>query len=291
MSTSVDVSLLQEVSRNEQSGPTIRVEPSRGWIRINLRELWQYREVFYFLVWRDVKLRYKQTALGAAWAVLQPLFTMVLFSIFFGRLAKMPSDGVPYPAFCYTALVPWSLFAYGLSQGSNSLVGSSNLLTKIYFPRLTIPSASALAGLVDFALSFALLEILLSFFGFRPHAAVLLTIPLVGLILLISLGMSFWLSAMNVKYRDIRYVVPFLSQLWMISTPIAYPGSLLKGPWHALYALNPMVGAIEGFRWALLGKNPPSMTTMAISFGAATMVFITGAFYFRRLEKTFADIV
>lgn len=273
------------------AAPTLRIAPSNGWVSLKLNELWEYRELLYFLIWRDIKIRYKQTALGAAWAIIQPFFTMVVFSLFFGRLAKVPSDGIPYPIFSFAALVPWTFFANGLGQASNSLVGSANLITKVYFPRLTIPIASVLSGVVDFLLAFVVLLGMMLYYGIVPTLNVL-WLPLFLLLALIaSLGVGLWLSALNVEYRDVRYVVPFITQFWLFVTPIAYPSSLLSEPWRTLYGLNPMVGVVEGFRWALLGTKTAPGPIIAVSSVAALLILITGAFYFRRMEKTFADIV
>jgi lipopolysaccharide transport system permease protein len=270
---------------------TFRIAPSKGWVSLKLREVWEYRELLYFLIWRDIKVRYKQTALGATWAIIQPFFTMVVFSLFFGRLAKVPSDGIPYPIFSFAALVPWTFFANGLGQSSNSLVGSANLITKVYFPRLTIPIAAVLSGIVDFALAFVVLLGMMLFYRMVPTVNVL-WLPLFLLLALIaSLGVGLWLSALNVEYRDVRYVVPFITQFWLFVTPIAYPSSLLPEPWRTLYGLNPMVGVVEGFRWALLGTKTAPGPIIAVSSAAAVVILVTGAFYFRRMEKTFADIV
>jgi lipopolysaccharide transport system permease protein len=271
--------------------PVVRIEPSQGWVSLKLRELWEYRELLYFLTWRDVKVRYKQTILGAAWAIIQPFFTMVVFSLFFGRLAGIPSDGVPYPIFSFAALVPWTFFANGLNQSSNSLVGSADLIKKVYFPRLAVPVATILSGIVDFALAFIVLLGMMLFYGVIPTINTL-WLPLFFLLALItSLGVGLWLSALNVKFRDVRYTVPFLTQFWMFSTPIAYPSSLLGEPWRTVYGLNPMVGVVEGFRWALLGtKTAPGPIIVASSL-AALAILVGGAFYFRRMEKTFADVV
>lgn len=272
------------------AAPYFRIQPSHGWVSLGLRELWDYRELLYFLIWRDVKVRYKQTALGVAWAIIQPLFTMLIFSLFFGRLAKVPSDGVPYPLFSYTALVPWSFFAHGLAMASNSLVGSANLLKKVYFPRLTIPIAAVLSGAVDFLLAFALLLLLLAKYDRFPTLNVL-WLPLFLLLALItSVGVALWLSALNVQYRDVAYVVPFLIQLWLFATPIAYPSSLLPEQWRSVYALNPMVGVVEGFRWALLGTDTAPGLMAGVSFVASLTILVSGAFFFRRMEKTFADV-
>lgn len=268
-----------------------RIEPSSGWLSLRLRELWHYRELMYFLVWRDVKVRYKQTALGASWAILQPFLTMVVFSLFFGKLAKVPSDGIPYPIFSYAALVPWTFFANGLTQSSNSLVGSSNLITKVYFPRLTIPLASVLAGVVDFVLALLVLVAMMLFYGIVPTYKVVFLPLFLLLALITSLGVGIWLSALNVKFRDVRYIVPFLTQFWLFATPIAYSSSLLSEPWRTFYGLNPMVGVVEGFRWALLGTNTKPGMMIIVSSLAAITLLLSGAFYFRRVEKTFADIV
>jgi lipopolysaccharide transport system permease protein len=271
--------------------PVLIIRPSRGWVSLRLRDLWEYRELLYFLVWRDVKVRYKQTVLGAAWAIIQPFFTMVVFSLFFGQLAKMPSDGIPYPIFSYAALVPWTFFASGLGQSSNSLVGSANLITKVYFPRLVMPISSVISGTVDFVLAFIVLLGMMLFYGIVPTINVIWLPLLLLLALVAALGVGLWLSAMNVQFRDVRYVVPFLTQFWLFATPIAYPSSLLSEPWRTLYGLNPMVGVVEGFRWALLGTNTaPGLVIIASSL-AALFLLVSGAFYFRRMEKTFADVV
>jgi len=271
--------------------PTLRIAPSRGWVPLKLRELWEYRELLYFLVWRDIKVRYKQTALGASWAIIQPFFTMVVFSLFFGHLGKIPSDGIPYPIFSFAALVPWTFFANGLGQSSNSLVGSSTLISKVYFPRSIIPLASVFSGIVDFLLAFVVLLAMMIYYGLFPTLNVL-WLPLFLLLALVtSLGVGLWLSALNVEYRDVRYVVPFITQFWLLATPIAYPSSMLHEPWRTIYGLNPMVGVVEGFRWALLKSNSAPGPIIAVSAAAALVILVTGAFYFRRMEKTFADIV
>lgn len=269
----------------------LRIQPSHGWVSLKLAELWEYRELVYFLIWRDVKVRYKQTVLGAAWAIVQPLFTMLVFSLFFGRLAKMPSDGIPYPIFAYAALVPWSLFAQGLHQSSDSLVSSANLLRKVYFPRLAIPIATIVAGVVDFLIAFLMLFCLMFYFGIGLTAKVLWVPLFLILTLTTSLGVGLWLSALNVRFRDVRYVLPFLVQFWMFATPIAYPSTLLSEPWRTLYGLNPMAGVVEGFRWALLGAKTAPGPIILVSATASLLILIGGAFYFRRVEKTFADVV
>ena len=270
---------------------TIVIQPSRGWVSLKLRELWEYRELLYFLTWRDIKVRYKQTALGAAWAIIQPFFTMVVFSLFFGRLARIPSDGLPYPLFAFAALVPWTFFANGLSQSSNSLVGSSHLITKVYFPRLVIPLSSSVSGGLDFLISFGVLLGMMAYYGKWPTLHILWLPLLLLLAFVTALGVGMWLSALNVQYRDVRYVLPFLTQVWLFSTPIAYPSSLLSEPWRTVYGLNPMVGVVEGFRWALLGTDTAPGSLVAVSALAALIILIGGAFYFRRMERIFADVV
>jgi lipopolysaccharide transport system permease protein len=270
----------------------IIIQPSRGWVSLKVRELWEYRELFYFLTWRDIKVRYKQTALGAAWAIIQPFFTMVVFSLFFGKLAQIPSDGIPYPVFAFAALVPWTFFANGLSESSNSLVSSANLIKKVYFPRLVVPISGVLGGLPDFFLAFLVLIGMMFYYGVYPAAVSLLWLPLFLLLALVTaLGVGLWLSALNVEYRDVRYTIPFLTQLWLFATPIAYPSSLLSEPWRTLYGLNPMVGVVEGFRWALLGADTAPGPIIIVSAFASLAILIGGAFYFRRMEKTFADVV
>jgi lipopolysaccharide transport system permease protein len=271
--------------------PVLRIEPSKGWVSLKLHELWEYRELLYFFIWRDVKVRYRQTALGAAWAIIQPFFTMVVFSLFFGKLARMPSDGIPYPLFSYAALVPWTFFANGLNKGSNSLVGSANLIRKVYFPRLTVPIASVLGGLVDFVLAFTVLVGMLLWYGIVPTVNALWLPLFLLLAVMTSLGVTLWLSAMNVRYRDVHYIVHFLTQIWLFLTPIAYPSSLLPEPWRTLYGINPMAGVIEGFRWALLGTATAPRPIIAVSTLAALVLLVSGGLYFRRMEKTFAGVV
>jgi lipopolysaccharide transport system permease protein len=258
---------------------------------LRLGELWEYRELFFFLTWRDIKVRYKQTLLGASWAIIQPVFTMLVFSLFFGRLAKVPSDGIPYPIFAYTALVPWTFFANALTQSSNSLVQGSNLIKKVYFPRLALPISTVLAGVVDFVLAFSVLVLMMLYYGIAPSWNVVFLPFLLLLAFATSLGVGLWLSAMNVRYRDVRYAVPFLTQFWMFATPIAYPSSMLEEPWRTVYGINPMVGVVEGFRWALVGTDTAPGPIIAVSTLVAVGVLVSGAFYFRRMEKTFADVV
>lgn len=270
----------------------IHIAPSRGWVSLKLRELWEYRELLYFLTWRDVKVRYKQTVLGAAWAIIQPFMTMVVFSLFFGKLAGIKTDNdIPYPIFSYTALVPWTFFSNGLAQSANSLVTSANLLKKIYFPRLVIPISAVVSGVVDFVLAFTVLLGMMVVYGIYPTVNIVFLPLFLLLAFITSLGVGLWLSAMNVQFRDVRYTIPFLTQFWMFATPIAYPSSLLDQPWRTLYGLNPMVGVIEGFRWALLGTEAGSIPLMLVSTVAALVLLVSGAYYFRRLEKTFADVV
>ena len=268
------------------------IEPSRGWVPIRLGELWEYREVLYYLVWRDIKVRYRQTVIGAIWAIIQPLMTMLVFTVFLGKLAKVPSDGAPYPLFAFAALVPWAFFANGLSQSAGSLVASGNLITKVYFPRLLVPMARVLSGLPDIGLSFLVLLALVGWYGQFHLSVSLLWLPaLAALALLTAFGIGLWLSALNVQYRDIQHAVPFLVQIWLFATPIAYPSSLLPEPWRTIYGINPMVGVVEGFRWGLLGSGRPPGLPLVISTIAALTLTISGAFFFRRVERTFADVV
>ena len=282
---------MKETDTVPSDSHVIVVKPSKGWISLKLKELWEYRELLYFMAWRDIKVRYKQTVLGAAWAIIQPFFTMVIFSIFFGRLAKVPSDGLPYPIFAYTALVPWTFFANGLNQASNSLVGSANLIKKVYFPRLVVPISSVISGVVDFVLAFAVLLGMMLFYGFAPTVNILWLPLFILLIFVTALGVGFWLSALNVQFRDVRYTVPFLTQFWLFATPIAYPSSLLSEPWRTLYGINPMVGVVEGFRWALLGTDTAPGAIILVSSLVALALLVGGAFYFKRLERSFADVV
>ena len=271
--------------------PVIRIEPSHGWVSLRLHELWDYRELLYFLVWRDVKVRYKQTVLGAAWAILQPVMAMLVFTVFFGRLAKMPSDGVPYPVFAYAALLPWQLFAFALTESSTSLVGNQNLIKKVYFPRLVIPLATVLAGLVDFAIAFVLLLGLMAYYRILPTAAIALLPLFILLTVATALAVGLWLAVLNVQFRDVRYVIPFLAQFWLFVTPVAYPSSLVPEKWRALYGLNPMAGVVEGFRWALFGKSGGPGAMVLVSTLAVIVLLAGGLAYFRRMEKRFADVV
>jgi lipopolysaccharide transport system permease protein len=268
-----------------------RIEPSKGWISLGLKDLWQYRELLFFLTWRDIKVRYKQTALGAAWAVIQPLFTMLVFTLFFGRLARVPSDGIPYPLFSYAALLPWQLFAYALTESSNSVVANERLITKVYFPRLVVPLASILAGLVDFVIAFTLVIGMMVLYGIRPTWAIL-TLPFfVVLAMATALGVGLWLSALNVQYRDVRYTLNFIVQFWLFASPVAYSSTLVPTRWRPFYGLNPMAGVIEGFRWALLGKAQTPGAMLWVSVVVVALVLVGGLYYYRRMEKTFADVV
>jgi lipopolysaccharide transport system permease protein len=268
-----------------------RIEPIKRWGSIGFKELWEFRELLYFFVWRDIKVRYKQTVMGMLWGIIQPLFTMIIFSLFFGGLAGVPSDGLPYPIFSFTALVPWTFFANALSLGSNSLVSNASMIKKIYFPRLMMPAATVLAGLVDFVIAFIFLLGIMLFYGIKPTSNIIWLPFFLVLTVITSLGVSLWLAAMNVHFRDVRYVVPFLVQAWMFITPIAYPSSMLSQPWLTLYSLNPMAGVVEGFRWALLGTDTAPGPMIVVSSLAALGIFVGGIFYFRYLEQTFADVI
>ncbi len=275
-----------------RSERTVLVKPVSGWAPLNLRDLWAYRELIFFMTWRDLKVRYKQSLLGIGWAVLRPLLTMVVFSIFFGGLAKVDSDGIWYPIFSYSGLLPWELFAVALTVGARSLVQNSNMITKIYFPRIILPLASMLAGVVDFLIAFVILFIMMLFKG-MPITLNILSLPLFILLTLITgLGVALWLSALNVQYRDVGYVSPFLTQFWMFLSPIAYGASIVPEKWRLLYAFNPMVGVINGFRWAVLGREQyaPDIT-LVISIVVSLLILISGLYYFRRMERQFADMV
>ncbi|MBV9355424.1 MAG: ABC transporter permease [Chloroflexi bacterium] len=267
------------------------IEPTHGWRALDLRELWSYRELVYFLAWRDVKVRYKQTALGVAWVVLQPLAAMAIFSVVFGRLANLPSDGVPYPLFVFAGLVPWFYFANATSTASGSLVANTNLVSKVYFPRLAVPLAAVLAGLVDLAIGLVLELVLLAVFGVPPTPRLLLVPVLVLLLALTALAVSIWLSALDVQYRDVRYAIPFLIQLWLFATPVVYPLSVVSDRWQWLFALNPVTGTIETFRWALLGSGEFPAPQLALGVVTTLLLLGSGLLYFRRVERTFADVI
>jgi lipopolysaccharide transport system permease protein len=270
---------------------TVVVQRSKGWLRLDLRPVWEYRELLYFLVWRDIKVRYKQTAIGAAWAVCQPLLTMMIFAVIFGRFAKIPSDNVPYPIFAFAGLLPWTYFSQSISRSGASLVTDANLIRKIYFPRLVIPAAAVVAPLVDFVLSFLILLVMMAWYRVTPNWVVA-TLPLfVSLAVFAALGVSLWLSALNVKYRDVGHAIPFLVQFWMYASPIVYPLSLIPKRWHVVYSLNPMVGVVEGFRWGLLGKSRLEFDAILIGTAVTLVLLLSGLVFFKRMERSFADIV
>jgi lipopolysaccharide transport system permease protein len=270
---------------------TIRIEPPRGLLELRLGEVWAYRELLYFFVWRDVKIRYKQTAIGVLWVVLQPVLTMLAFTLFFGRLAKLPSEGLPYPVFYFAALVPWTYFSYALQMTTNVVVDNQRLITKVYFPRLILPISAALSGLVDFAIGFVVLAIFTLAYGIGPTLAALWLPALLALAFFTALGVGLWLSALNALYRDVRYVIPFLIQFWMFASPVAYPSSLVPVRWRWLYGLNPMAGVIDGFRWAITGRGQaPSLLLLASAFAVA-LVVLGGLFFFNRMETSVADRV
>lgn len=280
-----------DLAASAEAPPLTIIEPARGWMPLDLGELWRYRELLFFLVWRDIKVRYKQTVLGVAWAVLQPVLTMVVFTLFFGRLAGVSSDGAPYALFSFAGLVPWTFFVYGLTQSSNSVVMSQGLIGKIYFPRILLPVATVLSGVIDFLVALVVLFVLLAHYHVPVDARVLWLVPLALLTFVSALGVGLWLSALNVKYRDVRYIVPFLTQLWLFATPIAYSSTLLSDRWRLLYAANPMVGVVEGVRWAALGIGRPPGVATAVSVAVALAILGGGVAYFQRTEVTFADIV
>jgi lipopolysaccharide transport system permease protein len=270
---------------------TVRIEPPRGLFELRFGEVWAYRELLYFFVWRDVKIRYKQTAIGVLWVVLQPVLTMLVFTLFFGRLAKLPSQDLPYPVFYFAALVPWTYFAYALQMTTNVVVDNQRLITKVYFPRLILPISSALSGLVDFAIGFVMLAIFIVAYGIRPTSAALWLPALLALAVLTALGVGLWLSALNALYRDVRYVIPFVIQLWMFASPVAYPASLVPSRWRWLYGLNPMTGVIEGFRWALTGHGRPPDLVILPSAAMVLVMLVGGIIYFNKMESTIADVV
>lgn len=272
--------------------PLLILRPSQGWVSLKLKQMWQYRELLFFLTWRDIKVRYKQTVLGAAWAIIQPFMTMIVFSLFFGGLAGIPSDDIPYPIFSYAALVPWTFFASGLAKSANSIVSNANLLKKVYFPRLIIPISNVFSGVVDFVLAFGVLLLMMVYFQITITINIILLPFFLLLAFITSLGVGLWLSALNVRFRDVRYVIPFITQFWLFITPIAYPSSLIENDvLRFIYSLNPMAGVVEGFRWVLLGTDTaPGLTIIASSI-VAIIIFIMGLFYFKRMEKSFADVV
>ena len=280
---------MAELVKNEPT--TVYIKPSAGLAALNLRDLWIYRELVFFMIWRDIKVRYKQTLLGAAWAVIQPVLTMLIFNFVFGTVAKVPTEGIPYPIFSYTALLPWGLFSVALNNASRSLTANQNMVTKIYFPRLVLPLASVLGGLVDFAIAFLILIVLMIYYKVTPTTAIW-TLPLfLVLTVVTALGVSLWLSAINVQYRDVNYVLPFLTQFWLFLTPVAYSANVISAKWQFVYSLNPMAGVVNGFRWALLGTNTGPSMNMAVSICISLIFLVSGLFYFRSMERTFADTI
>lgn len=280
----------QEAVYELPEAPLLTITPSRGWVALNLPEIWSHRELLYFLAWRDIKIRYKQTALGALWAIIQPLFPMLIFTLFFGRLARVPSDGIPYSVFAYAGLLPWTYFASAVGNSSNSVVGSSNLISRVYFPRMIIPASSVMASLLDFAIAFGMLGVLMLWHHIRPTVSTLMLIPLVAVLTLISLGVGMLFSGWTVKYRDIRFALPFLVQVWMFATPVIYPASLVPAKWRWVLGLNPVAGVVEGFRSALFGR-PFAWGFLAYSTAFALVVVIYSAYSFRRMERQFADLI
>ena len=281
---------MTEIVKHEPT--TIYIKPSKGLAALNLRDLWVYRELVYFMVWRDVKVKYKQTLLGMAWAVIQPVMTMLVFTFLFGKVAKLPTDGIPYPVFSFTALLPWGLFTTALNQGSRSLVAHNNMVTKIYFPRLILPLASVLSGMVDFAIAFVILIGLMLYYQVTPAWHLLWTLPLLLIMTVVTaLGVALWLSAINVKYRDVNQALPFLTQFWLFATPVAYSASVISAKWQLVYSLNPMAGVVNGFRWALLGSGNGPDLSFWVSALISVVILISGLFYFRSMEKTFADTI
>ena len=277
-----------EIARSPE---TIYIRPSTGLTALNLRDLWIYRELIFFMIWRDIKVRYKQTLLGAAWAVIQPVLTMLVFNFIFGTVAKVPTEGIPYPIFSYTALLPWGLFTAALNNASRSLTSNQNMITKIYFPRLVLPLSSVLGGLVDFAIAFLIFVVLMIYYKITPTSAVWLLPVFLLLAIVTALGVALWLSAINVQYRDVNYVLPFLTQFWLFLTPVAYSAKVISAKWQIVYSLNPMAGVVNGFRWALLGTNTGPNLNMAVSAAISLVVLVSGVFYFRSMERTFADTI
>jgi lipopolysaccharide transport system permease protein len=281
---------MTSTAHHEEEVPTLIIRPPRKWVPIDFKEIWAYRELLYFFTWRDVKIRYKQTGLGFAWAIIQPLFTMIIFSVIFGGFAQIPSDGIPYPLFSYAALLPWTLFAEGMTRSTTSMVTNAPIMTKVYFPRLIMPISGIMSPLVDFCIAFLILIAMMFFYGFMPTLNVVF-LPLFLLLAIgTSLGVGLWLSALNVQYRDFQYTVPFLIQVWMYASPVVYPASMLPEKFRVLYGLNPMAGVIEGFRWALLGSTPPSAMIL-VSVGVVVVLLVSGLFYFKKMEQYFADLV
>ncbi|MBC8359484.1 MAG: ABC transporter permease [Candidatus Aminicenantes bacterium] len=281
---------MKKQATNPTLGTTI-IEPRKGLMPIDFKEIWNYRELFYFLTKRDIKVRYKQTVLGGLWAIIQPVFTMIVFTIFFGRLAKIPSDGIPYPIFVYAGLLPWTYFANALTSSGNSLVGNANLITKVYFPRLIVPASASLAGLLDFFIAMLVLGAMMIYYQFLPGISILLFPFLLGLTFLCAVGVGLWLSALNVQYRDIRYAIPFIIQLWMFISPVIYPISIVNEKYQWLLAINPMGGLIKAYRASLLGHLPIDWPLLGISTTIILLTFFSGLYYFRRMERYFADVI
>ena len=280
-----------EIFTAVSADPTVVIKPDRGLFDLELKALWEYRELLYFLVWRDVKIRYKQTLIGAGWAILQPVMTMVVFTVVFGKFAKISSDGLPYPIFAYAALLPWNLFSHSLTRGGASVVGNAGLVSKIYFPRLILPLSGVLSPMIDFAISFGILAVMMIWYGILPGWGVFALPLFLLLATLTALAVGLWLAALNVRYRDVGHAIPFLAQLWLFASPVAYPVSVVPETWRWLYSLNPMAGVIEGFRWALLGRQSPDLAVIAISSLTVIALLLAGIVYFRYTERTFADIV
>jgi lipopolysaccharide transport system permease protein len=277
-------------ARSEPTASTV-IRPRSGWVALNARELWAYRELLYFFVWRDLKVRYKQTAFGAAWALIQPILMMLIFTLVLGRVTGLAPAGVPYPVFALAGLVPWTLFSQSLIGASGSLVDAANLLQKVYFPRLLLPAASVGSYILDFLIGLVALGVVMLLYGIVPTATAVFAVPMAALGVLVALAVGIWLSAINVRYRDVRYAVPFLAQLWLFASPVAYPADVIPDAWRGLYALNPMVGVLEGFRWALLGGSPAPVAAVVISMVVTTILLVSGSAYFRRVERTFADVI
>lgn len=271
--------------------PIIRIAPPHGWFDLNLGGLWQYRELLYFFVWRDIKIRYKQTVVGAAWAVFQPLMTMAVFSLFFGKLAKMPSNGLPYPVFYFSALLPWAYFSGALQNATSVVVEQQRVITKVYFPRLVLPLSAVVAGLVDFSIGFVVFLVMMAYYGIVPSLPIFFFPLFLLMAVLTALGVGLFLSALNAIYRDVRYVLPFLVQFWMFASPVAYPSSLVPQRWRWLYELNPMAGVIDGFRWSLTGKGQPPGILLAVSASMVVLLVVAGTVYFQKMEGTIADVV
>jgi lipopolysaccharide transport system permease protein len=280
-----------EVAQTLSASTVIRIEPSRGWFTFDLKELWEYRELLLFLAWRDIKVRYKQTSLGIAWAVIQPVTTMLIFTGIFGKLAQVPSEGLPYPIFAFSAVLPWNYFAGALTISTNSVVTNSNLISKVYFPRIIVPLSGVISGVVDFGIGLVILIGMMFWFGIVPTWGIVVLPCFLLLATATALGVGLWLSALNARYRDIGYLIPFLIQCWMYASPVAYPVSLVPEKWRLVYSLNPMVGVIEGFRWGLLGKQHPAVGVMAVSILAVIGLLVAGVCFFKHMERTFADVV